>query len=98
MDELRRNQRRKRLSDRLRAKPDPPPFEQAARIEVQEALAALPVELREPIVLIDMLGASYSEVAVILNSPVGTVKSRVHRGRLLLAEALSSTAEEASEE
>jgi DNA-directed RNA polymerase specialized sigma24 family protein len=40
-----------------------------------------------------MLGSSYAEVAVILKSPVGTVKSRVHRGRLLLADALSPMAE-----
>lgn len=98
MDELRRHQRRKRLDDRLRARPDPPTIEQGGRLEVHEALAALPIELREPIVLIDMLGASYAEVAVILESPVGTVKSRVHRARLTLAAALSPPMEEASDQ
>ena len=94
MDELRRHQRRKRLDDKLRARPDPPTLEYGGRIEVQEALATLPVELREPIVLIDMLGTSYAEAAVILQSPVGTVKSRVHRGRITLASALGPAVEE----
>jgi RNA polymerase sigma-70 factor (ECF subfamily) len=98
MDELRRNQRRKRLGDKLRARPDPPTGESGERVEVQEALAALPMDLREPIVLIDMMGSSYAEVAVILKSPIGTVKSRVHRGRLLLAAALSPMAEEAGDQ
>jgi RNA polymerase sigma-70 factor, ECF subfamily len=98
MDELRRNQRRGRLFDKLRARPDPPVAEHGLDLEVREVLAALPVELREPVVLIDMLGRSYAEVAVILKTPVGTVKSRVHRARLFVAEALSPSSEEAGEE
>jgi RNA polymerase sigma-70 factor, ECF subfamily len=98
MDELRRTQRRKRLADRLRARPDPPLVEQGLHLEVQESLVSLPLELREPIVLIDMLGSSYAEVALILRTPVGTIKSRVHRARLLLAAALAPPEREVGEE
>jgi RNA polymerase sigma-70 factor (ECF subfamily) len=72
--------------------------EHTSGLEVRDALALLPADLREPIVLIDMLGVSYSEVAMILKTPVGTIKSRVHRGRLLLAEALAPGAQEVNEE
>jgi RNA polymerase sigma-70 factor (ECF subfamily) len=98
MDELRRFERRQRLVERLRARPQQPAFDTGLPLEVQEIVAALPAELREPIVLIDMLGVPYAEVAVILKTPVGTIKSRVHRGRLLLAEALQPGDEEVNEE
>lgn len=98
MDELRRYERRVRLVERLRARPQPPQWEQSVPVEVRDVLATLPMELREPIVLIDMLGTSYAEVAVILKTPVGTIKSRVHRGRALLAEALAPRVEDAGEE
>jgi RNA polymerase sigma-70 factor (ECF subfamily) len=87
LDELRRSGRRRRLSERLE-----PPTAQAPdaglRLEILEALACLPLELREPIVLIDMFGLSYAEVAGVVGAPVGTIKSRVHRGRAQLAHAL----------
>jgi RNA polymerase sigma-70 factor, ECF subfamily len=53
-------------------------------VEVRDALRRLPVDLREPIVLIDMLGFSYREAADTLNTPEGTIKSRVHRARAAL--------------
>jgi RNA polymerase sigma-70 factor, ECF subfamily len=98
MDELRRYERRQRLVERLRARPQPHAGDEVMPLEIREILAALPTELREPIVLIDMLGTSYAEVAVILKTPVGTIKSRVHRGRLMLAAALEPSAEDAREE
>lgn len=98
MDELRRYERRQRLVERLRARPQQPAWDQSVGVEVHDVLAALPPELREPIVLIDMLGTSYAEVAVILKTPVGTIKSRVHRGRLMLAEALQPRVEESGQE
>jgi RNA polymerase sigma-70 factor (ECF subfamily) len=98
MDELRRYERRQRLAERLRARPQTPLFEPGLPLEVQEIVASLPPELREPIVLIDMLGVSYAEVSTILKTPVGTIKSRVHRGRSMLAAALQPAAEDASEE
>jgi RNA polymerase sigma-70 factor (ECF subfamily) len=97
MDELRRFERRQRLVDRLRARPESTHADVALPLEVRDALASLPLELREPIVLIDMLGTSYAEVAQILGTPVGTVKSRVHRGRGLLGEALAPSLEAGEE-
>jgi RNA polymerase sigma-70 factor (ECF subfamily) len=55
---------------------------------VHSGLRALPAELREPIVLCDLQGLPYDEVASILEIPLGTVKSRINRGRLELAKRL----------
>lgn len=88
LDELRRAGRRHNLSNRLDREPVRAPTEHSVRLEVREAVACLPLELREPVVLIDMFGASYSEVSAMLGIPVGTVKSRVHRARATLAGAL----------
>jgi RNA polymerase sigma-70 factor (ECF subfamily) len=88
LDELRRAARRRRLAGQLEAEPRAPQPEQHMRLEVHEALAGLPPELREPVVLIDMFGVSYAEVARMLGVPLGTVKSRVHRARELLSAAL----------
>ena len=87
LDELRRVERRRRLSGELRTQ-EARPADHGVRLEVAEALAALPRELREPVVLIDMFGTSYAEVAGMLGVPLGTIKSRVHRARELLALSL----------
>jgi RNA polymerase sigma-70 factor (ECF subfamily) len=55
---------------------------------VQAALGRLPTEFRLPVVLADVAGLSYAEIAEELGIPVGTVRSRIHRGRLALREAL----------
>ena len=55
---------------------------------VHQGLRALPIDLREPIVLCDLQGVSYDEAAGILQIPLGTVKSRLNRGRLELAKRL----------
>lgn len=60
---------------------------EAKRI-VQEALMELPVTLRAPLVLHELEGLEYREVARMLHLPVGTVKSRIFRGRLKLANLL----------
>jgi RNA polymerase sigma-70 factor (ECF subfamily) len=57
---------------------------------VHRGLRALPVELREALVLCDLQGLSYDEVAATLQIPLGTVKSRINRGRLELARRLLS--------
>jgi RNA polymerase sigma-70 factor, ECF subfamily len=88
LDEIRRSQRRRRTIERVGAEPPGPVAEPTRRLEIREALAELPIELREPIVWIDMFGTSYQEVARVMGIPVGTIKSRVHRGRELLAAAL----------
>ena len=55
---------------------------------VCEAIAELDPELRTAVVLRDIENLSYSEIADIAGVPQGTVKSRLHRGRLLLRERL----------
>src|ERR1035437_1442527 len=58
------------------------------RQTLSRALKTLPDDFRLPIVLCDMEGLSYEEIARIVSCPVGTVRSRIHRGRLLLRGAL----------
>jgi RNA polymerase sigma-70 factor (ECF subfamily) len=60
------------------------------RPEIEAALAALPDEFRAAVVLSDVEGLALQTVADILEVPVGTVKSRVFRGRRLLAESLGN--------
>ena len=97
LDELRRRARRPAgpLPDDEsaggRATPDPaPPVDQAVsdRLAVDAALAALPADFRVPIVLRDLGGHDYAEIAAILDVPPGTVRSRIARGRARLAELL----------
>jgi RNA polymerase sigma-70 factor (ECF subfamily) len=57
--------------------------------EIQSALAALPEEFRVVVVLSDIAEQSYEEIARALHVPVGTVRSRLHRGRRLLRTALA---------
>jgi RNA polymerase sigma-70 factor (ECF subfamily) len=57
--------------------------------EVQQALAALPPDFRAPVVLCDVVGLDYAEIAETLAIPPGTVRSRIHRGRALLRRALA---------
>jgi RNA polymerase sigma factor (sigma-70 family) len=56
--------------------------------EVQAALRRLPEEFRTAVVLCDVVGLSYEEIAEAISVPVGTVRSRIHRGRRLLRTAL----------
>jgi RNA polymerase sigma-70 factor (ECF subfamily) len=56
--------------------------------DVQRALEALPDDFRTAVVLCDVQGLSYKEIAEIMQTPVGTVMSRLFRGRKLLAAAL----------
>ena len=62
--------------------------------EVKEALASLPKDFREAIIMADMLDMSYKEIAEKINCPIGTVMSRLYRGRRLLRKQLSQYAEE----
>lgn len=94
LDELRRAGRRRHLSEKLGSERDEARSDHAVGVEVREAVSALPLELREPIVLIDMFGLSYREVSAMVRAPVGTVKSRVHRARELLSIALLPHREE----
>ncbi len=56
--------------------------------EVKRAIQDLPEEFRIPVVLSDVEGMSYAEIAQILELPVGTVKSRLFRGRRRLQQRL----------
>jgi len=97
-DELRRAGRRQRVADSLGRDRASLPADETLGVEVREALIALPLELREPIVMIDLFGTSYREVSALLKVPEGTIKSRVHRGRELLAISLASESQEGSGE
>jgi RNA polymerase sigma-70 factor (ECF subfamily) len=56
--------------------------------QLLQAIAALPLRYREAVALCDLEGKSYEEASVILECPVGTVRSRLHRARGLLARKL----------
>jgi RNA polymerase sigma-70 factor (ECF subfamily) len=57
--------------------------------DVEQALLRVPEEFRVAVVLCDVVGLSYQQISEALGVPVGTVRSRIHRGRALLREALS---------
>lgn len=64
-------------------------FEQVEAAKfLQDGLQALSPELKEAIILRDLEGMAYNEMAELLNIPEGTVKSRINRGRLELAKLL----------
>lgn len=58
------------------------------RQDVHRAILNLPADYRTVVVLRDLQGYSYDEIAEIIDVPVGTVKSRIHQARTLLAEIL----------
>jgi RNA polymerase sigma-70 factor (ECF subfamily) len=60
--------------------------------DVQRALDALPAEFRAAVVLCDIEGLTYDEIAVTLGIKLGTVRSRIHRGRAQLRQALTDRA------
>jgi len=59
---------------------------------VTDAIHNLPQEFREAVLLRDLNGFSYEEISKIINCPIGTVKSRVNRGRLQLQKILRDLA------
>jgi len=61
---------------------------------VKGALESLPENFRLPVLLADVEGFSYKEIAEIMDTPIGTVMSRLHRGRKALQKALWDTAKE----
>lgn len=101
IDEVRRRKRRPTSSlpeeiDRWDAQSSPGADEQfaAGRLgeEIQAALMELPFEFREAVVMCDVIGLSYEEIATAVAVPVGTVRSRIHRGRKLLRQSLANEA------
>lgn len=61
--------------------------------EVTNAINSLPVDFRVVILLCDIEGFTYEEIAKIVNIPIGTVRSRLHRARNMLKEKLKAYAE-----
>ena len=98
LDEVRR--RRRRPTDALPDDPERvlPPSPGADEVstqlsdDIQAALAALPDEFRVAVVLCDVADQSYEQIAASLGVPVGTVRSRLHRGRRMLRTMLSEGA------
>jgi len=60
--------------------------------DIESALAELPPDFRAAVVLCDVEGLSYEEIADVLGVKMGTVRSRIHRGRSLLRKALAHRA------
>ena len=98
LDQARRKQRIRfdALSDeraaRLRsdaADPDTAIADRGFDDDVEQALAALPPDFRAAVVLCDVEGLSYEEIADILGVKLGTVRSRIHRGRNMLRRSLA---------
>ncbi len=105
LDELRKRQRRPQLhlvSDDDASYGRSAPREQideiahreveavADRLAIDKALADLPPDYRVPVVMRDVGDLDYSEIAEALGIPIGTVKSRIARGRKLLLEQLGN--------
>ena len=64
---------------------------------IWESLNHLSPEIRMAVILRDIQGKKYEEIAEIINLPLGTVKSRVNRGRLQLAKILKEKKERENE-
>ncbi|GAB7005104.1 RNA polymerase sigma factor SigE [Nocardioides sp. AN3] len=101
LDQARRKQRIRfdalsdERADRLSSSqptPDLAYTEQRFDDDVERALQALPPDFRAAVVLCDVEGLSYEEIAEILGAKLGTVRSRIHRGRAMLREALAHRA------
>jgi RNA polymerase sigma-70 factor (ECF subfamily) len=69
-------------------------LDRLADADIVEAMAALPEEFRLAVYLADVEGFPYKEIAEIMETPVGTVMSRLHRGRKLLRDSLADYAVE----
>lgn len=81
--------------DPVDASPDPERalLEQSRREQVRQAISRLAEEFREVVVLREMDGLSYKEIAAVLNVPMGTVMSRLSRARNLLLLELGGSKE-----
>lgn len=101
LDQARRRQRIRfdalsdERADRLRSTGPTPDVAYADRTfddDVEAALATLPPDFRAAVVLCDVEGLTYEEIAQILDAKLGTVRSRIHRGRAMLRRALAHRA------
>jgi RNA polymerase sigma-70 factor (ECF subfamily) len=92
LDELRRRRRRPEPADLTQlsvlSRPDHDTAV-AARLDVDAALARLPPDFRAAVVLRDLCSLEYAEIADVLDVPIGTVRSRIARGRAALVPLLA---------
>ncbi len=97
VDQLRKRGRQSELAESLETAPESDSAlddfrAQATRerteADLEAALARLPAELRMALLLVDGEGMRYDEVAEVMECPVGTLRSRLHRGRHLLRQQL----------
>jgi len=70
-------------------------LEQFSDAEMIDALSRLPEEIRWTLLLVDVEGMDHKEAAGVLDVPVGTIKSRAHRGRMMLRDKLLPLARQA---
>jgi len=98
LDEVRRRKRRPTVAlpdepDRVLRSAALDPDEALAMVHlpehIQDAIRALPEEFKVAVVLCDVVGLPYDEIAEQVGVPVGTVRSRIHRGRAQLRKALA---------
>lgn len=74
--------------DRPSSMPEQSYLRSETGLKVRKALSALPGDYRKAVVLADVQGYSYEEIAKHVGCPVGTIRSRLHRGRQLLRQHL----------
>ena len=79
------------FDDRLHS--NPLGVDEDQRLTIEQALAALPFEAREVVVLRELEGLSYKEIAQAINAPIGTVMSRLARARERLRKVIGDAAE-----
>ena len=101
LDQARRKQRIRfdalsdERADRLTSacpSPDAAYADQTFDDDIERALATLPPDFRAAVVLCDVEGLTYEEISEILGAKLGTVRSRIHRGRAMLRAALAHRA------
>jgi RNA polymerase sigma-70 factor (ECF subfamily) len=82
--------RTRRRTDPSAEPPMPPVPDPHGAVETHQLMRGLPLEQREALVLTQLLGMPYAEAAHVIGCPVGTIRSRVARGRDAMASALRS--------
>jgi RNA polymerase sigma-70 factor (ECF subfamily) len=92
LDEARRRRRRplpsEHLPDRVATADGTDAVD--ARLDIDAALAVLPADFRAAVALRDLAGLDYAEIATVLDIPIGTVRSRIARGRAALADHIGN--------
>jgi RNA polymerase sigma-70 factor (ECF subfamily) len=82
------------FDDRLHS--NPLSVDEDQRLTIEQALALLPYEAREVVVLRELEGLSYKEIAQAINAPIGTVMSRLARARERLRKLIGDVAPESA--